>query len=252
MRELTIAVAFLKICSWTVLVSHGPICGHTLDILNLRFWGGVQHTWVLTSVLNFENHCVREYKWLDLLRSHTDWKGRAGNWCASASNASLPIAAHFLLLGSQITCSSIQSHHLVMSGSATQRAAACQASLSITNSWSLLKPMFIKAEMLFNHFILCHPFSSCPQSFPASGSFQMSQLFTSGGQSIGASALVFPMNIQEWFPLDWLVKSPCSPRDSQESSPTQQLKSINFLVLSFLYGPTLISIHEHWKNHSFD
>ena len=81
----------------------------------------------------------------------------------------------------------------------------------------------------------CHPtisysvitFSSHLQSFPASGSIQMSQLFTSGGQSIGISASisVFPMNIQDWFPLDGLVGSPCSPRDSWESSPTPQFKS---------------------------
>ena len=161
MRELTIAVAFFKICSWTVLVSRGPICGHTLDISNLRLWWGVQHTWVLTNVLKFENHCVREYKWLDLLRSHTDWKGRAGNWLALASNASLPTAAHFLMLGSQITCSSVQIHHSVMSDSATPWTAACQASLSITNSRSLLKLMSIEAVMLSNHLILCHPFSSC-------------------------------------------------------------------------------------------
>ena len=51
---------------------------------------------------------------------------------------------------------------------------------------------------------------------------------------------------------DGLVGSPCSPRDSQETSPTPQFKSINSLVLSFLYGPTLTSIHDHWKNHSFD
>ena len=64
------------------------------------------------------------------------------------------------------------------------------------------------------------PFSFCPQSFPASGSFQMSQFFTSGGQSIGVSAStsVLPMNTQDCSPL--LVGSPCSPRDSQESSPT--------------------------------
>ena len=79
------------------------------------------------------------------------------------------------------------------------------------------------------------PFCICFQSFLASGSFQMSQLFASGGQSIGvsASALVFPMNIQGWFPLDWLIQSPCSPRDSQESSPTPQFKSISSLALSF-------------------
>ena len=99
------------------------------------------------------------------------------------------------------------------------------------------------------------PFSSCLQSFPASGSFPMSQFFASGGQSIGASAsaLVLPMNIQDWFPLNGLVGSPCSPRDSQESSPTPQFKSINSLVLSFLYvSPTLISIHDYWKNNRFD
>ena len=69
-------------------------------------------------------------------------------------------------------------------------------------------------------------FSSCSQSFPASGSFKMSQLFTSGGQSIGvsASASVLPMNTQDWSPLDGLVDSPCRPRDSQESSPIPQFK----------------------------
>ena len=99
------------------------------------------------------------------------------------------------------------------------------------------------------------PFSSFPQSLPASGSFPMSQLFTSGGQSNGVSALasVPPMNTQDWSSLGWTkVESPCSPRDSQESSPTPQFKSINFSVPSFLHSPTLTSIHDHWKNHSLD
>ena len=98
------------------------------------------------------------------------------------------------------------------------------------------------------------PFSSCPQFLPASGSFPMSQLFAGGGQSIGvlASGSVLPMNTQDWFPLGWLVGSPCSPRDSQESSPTPQFKSINSLALSFLHSPTLTSTHDHWKNHSLD
>ena len=97
------------------------------------------------------------------------------------------------------------------------------------------------------------PFSSCLQSFPASGSFQMSQFFTSGGQSMGvsASASVLPMNIQDWFPLGRAVGSPCSPRDSQESS-TPQFKSISSSTVSFLYSSTLTSIHEHWKSHSFN
>ena len=66
--------------------------------------------------------------------------------------------------------------------------AAHQASLSITNSWSLLRLMSIELVMPSNHLILCHPFSSCLQSFPASGSFSMSQFFASSGQSVGASA----------------------------------------------------------------
>ena len=98
------------------------------------------------------------------------------------------------------------------------------------------------------------PFSSCPQSLPASGSFPMSQLFEWGGQSIGVSgsASVLPMITQDWSPLGGLVEYPCSPRDSQESSPTPQFKSINSLALSFLHSPTLTSIHDHWKNHSLD
>ena len=98
------------------------------------------------------------------------------------------------------------------------------------------------------------PFSSSPQSFPTSGSFLMSQLFASGGQSIGVSAStsVLPMNTQDWFPLEWTGWISSQSKDSQESSPTPQFKIINFAVLSFLYSPTLTSIHDHWKNHSLD
>ena len=99
------------------------------------------------------------------------------------------------------------------------------------------------------------PFSSCSQSFSASGSFPMSQFFTPGVQSItvSASASVLPMNIQDWFPLGltgWISLQ--SKGISQESSPTPQFKSIHSSFLSFLYGPTLTSIHACWKNHSFD
>ena len=105
------------------------------------------------------------------------------------------------------------------------------------------------------------PFSSCLQSFPASESFPMSQFFgkeleakESGGQSIGvsASASVLPMNIQDWFPLAWTGWISYSPRDSKESSPTPQFKSINSSPLSFLYSSSLTSMHDYWKNHSFD
>ena len=92
------------------------------------------------------------------------------------------------------------------------------------------------------------PFSSFLQSFPASGSFLMSWLFASGGQSIGVStsASVFAMNIQGWFPLGFDLLA------VQGTSPTPQLKSSSSSVLSFLYGPTLTSVHHYWKNLSFD
>ena len=98
-----------------------------------------------------------------------------------------------------------------------------------------------------------HPLSSpSPPAFNLSqhqGSFLVSQFFASGGQSIGgsASASVLPMNIQDWFPLGLTVGSPCSLKDSQESSPTPQFKSISSSALSFLYSPALTSIHGYWK-----
>ena len=89
------------------------------------------------------------------------------------------------------------------------------------------------------------PFSSCPQSLPASESFPKSQHFTWGVQSTGASALAS-------FLQNGLVGPPCKPKDLQESSPTPQFKSINSSVLSLLHSPTLTSIHGHRKNHSLD
>ena len=129
---------------------------------------------------------------------------------------------------------------------ATPWTAACQASLCIINSQSLPKLMSIELVMPSNHLILCHPLLLLPQSFPGLGSFQMSQLFASVGQSIGVSTSTSVL------PVNMLVGSPCSPRDSQESSPTPQFKSINSSALSFLHSPTLTSIHNHWKNHSLE
>ena len=107
----------------------------------------------------------------------------------------------------------------------------------------------------------CHPAisSSVIPTPPAPNpsqqqSFPMSQLFAWGGQSIGVSALasVLLKNTQDWSPLEWTGWISCSPRDSQEPSPTPQFKSINSSALSFLHSPTLTSIHDHWKNHSLD
>ena len=92
------------------------------------------------------------------------------------------------------------------------------------------------------------PFSSCLLSFPASGSFLVNQFFASGNFSFSIS----PSNeYSGLISFSWLVWS-CSPRDSWESSPPSQFKSINSSALSFLYGPDLTSMHDYWKNHSFD
>ena len=93
------------------------------------------------------------------------------------------------------------------------------------------------------------PFSSCPQCFPASGSFSMSWLFASGGQSTRASASALPMNIQGRSPLGLTILVSLL---SQESSPSPQFESISSSVLNLLYGLTLTSVHDYWKNHSFD
>ena len=98
------------------------------------------------------------------------------------------------------------------------------------------------------------PFSSCLQSSPVSGSFSLSQFITSGGQSTGlsASASILPMNIQDWFPLGWTggflaVQGTLKSFLQYHSSSAL---SINSSALSFLYSPTLTSIHDYWKNHS--
>ena len=137
---------------------------------------------------------------------------------------------------------------------ATPWTAARQASLSITNSRSPPKPMSIESALPSNHLICSHFLLTLPSIFPASGSFPMSQLFASRGQNIRVSALtwVLSINIQDWSPLRWTGWMSCSPRDSQESPPTPQFKSTSSSVLSFLYSPTLTSIHDHWKNHSLD
>ena len=149
-----------------------------------------------------------------------------------------------------IHISSVQSFSHVRL-SATPWTAAPQASLSITNTRSLLSSCPSSQW--------CHPtissselsLSSC-LNFPNIRVFPMSQFVTSGDQSIWTSASVLPMNIQDLFPLDWLVWSPCSPRDSQESFPAPEFKSINSSMLSFLYGSSVLSIPDNWKNHSFD
>ena len=110
--------------------------------------------------------------------------------------------------------------------------AACQASLSITYSWSLLNscPLSQWCHPTISSSVV--PFSPHLQSFPASGSFLMSQFFASGGQSIGASATasVLPMNIQDWFPLGW----------------TSWI-SLHFNGLSRVFSNTIVQKHQYFS-----
>ena len=134
----------------------------------------------------------------------------------------------------------------------TPWTVACQASLSFTISWSLLKLMSIESVMPSNHLILSAPSPafnlSQHQGFFfkwVSSSYQVAKILELHHQS-------FQWIFRTDFLYDWLVWSPCCPRDSQESSLAPQIKSINSSVVSFLYSPTLTSIHDYWKNHSLD
>ena len=98
------------------------------------------------------------------------------------------------------------------------------------------------------------PFSSCPQPLPASGSFPMSQLFTSGGQSIGisASASVLPMNTQDWTPLGWTGWVSLQSKGLSRVFSNTTVQKHQFFSTQLSSQPTLTSIHDHWKNHSLD
>ena len=133
---------------------------------------------------------------------------------------------------------------------ATPWTAACQ---TFTISQSLLKLMSIELVMPSNHLILCCPLFLLPSIFPSiPGSFLMSQLFTFGGQSIGVSASVLPVNIQNWFPLGWTGWiSLLSMGLSRVFSSTTVWKHQFFSAQPSLWS-NLTSIHDYWKNHSFD
>ena len=126
-----------------------------------------------------------------------------------------------------------------------------QVSLSITNSRSLLKLMYIELVMLSNHLILCHTLLLPLSIFHSIRVFSNeSVLHIRWPKYWSFSFSISPSN--EYSGLIGLVGSPYSPRDSQESPLTPQFKSINSSAFSFLYSPTLTSIHDFWKNHSFD
>ena len=131
--------------------------------------------------------------------------------------------------------------------------AAHQASLSFTISQSLLRLMTIESVMSSNHLILCHPLLLLPSIFPNIRVFSNeSVLRIRWPKNWSFSFRISLSNEYSWlisFSVDWFESCPMG---SQESSPTPQFKSINSLVLSFLYGSTLTSIHTTGKNHSFN
>ena len=128
--------------------------------------------------------------------------------------------------------------------------AAHKASLSFTSSLSLLKFMYIESVMLSNHLILCCPLLLLPSIFPSIRVFSSELAF----QIRVAKVLELQLQHQsfQWILrvdilLDWQVWAPCSPRDSQESSPALQFEGIHFSALSLLFGPNLTSLHDYWK-----
>ena len=135
----------------------------------------------------------------------------------------------------------------------TPWTAACQASLSVTNSRSLLKLMSIELAMPSNHLILCCPLLLLPSIFPSRVFSNESVSRIRWPKYWSFSFSISPSNEHPGlisFRVDWFDL--CCPRDSQESSPTPQFKSISSSALFFLYSPALTSIHDYWKNHSLN
>ena len=133
-----------------------------------------------------------------------------------------------------------------------------QASPSFTISWSLLNYIPIELVMSPSYLVLCLPLLLLPSVFPrirvfSNDSVRSIRWLTYWSFSFRISPSVFQSIFRVDFLCDWLVWFPCSLRDTQESSPAPQFKSINSLALSLLYSPTFTFVHDYyWKNHSFD
>ena len=136
----------------------------------------------------------------------------------------------------------------------TPTTAACQASLPITNSLSSLKFMSIESMMPSNHLILCCPLLVSPSIFLSIRVFSSESVLCIRWPKFWSfSFSTSPSNVYSGlisFRIDWFDL--LAVQGTLESSPTPQFKSINSLALSLLYGPTLTSIHDYWKNHRSD
>ena len=137
---------------------------------------------------------------------------------------------------------------------ATPWTAACQAFLSITNSWSLVKLMSFESVMSSNHLLLCRPLLLPPSIFPSIRFFSSeSALHIRWPKYWSFRFSISPSNEHSGlisFRMDWLDL--LGVQGTQESSPAPQFKSTNSSAISFVYSPTLTSIHDYWRNHSLD
>ena len=172
-------------------------------------------------------------------------------WNLKRDSAESPLISNLWRDVASVQLGSVQSLSCVWLF-AIPRTTALQASLSITNSQSLLKLMATELVMPPNHLIVCHPLLFLPSIFPRS--FQMSQFLESGGQSIGVSvsSSVLPTNSQDWFPLGWTGWISLQSKGLSRVFSNTTLQKHQFFSVSFPYSPTLTSIHDYWKNHSLD
>ena len=149
---------------------------------------------------------------------------------------------------------SVQFSCSVVSDSAIPQTAARQASLSITNSWSLPKLVSIQSVMPSNHLILCRPLLLLPSIFPSIQVFSNESAFRIRWPKYWSFSFnISPSNEYSdliSFRIDWFDL--LAVQGTLESFQTPQFKSINSSALSFLHSPTLTSIHDYWKNHSLD
>ena len=137
---------------------------------------------------------------------------------------------------------------------ATPWTAACQATLSIANSWSLPKLMSIVSVMPSNHLILCCPLLLLPSIFPSIRVFSNESTLHMSGQSIvvSASTSVIPMNTQDWSPLGWTGRISLQSKGFSRVFSNTTVQKHQFFCTQLSFCSTLISIHDYWKNHSLD
>ena len=170
-----------------------------------------------------------------LTHHHPAWNPRPNGWSRQALVIVVQLPSHVQLF-------------------ATPWTAACQASLSLTISWSLPKFMSIESMVPSSHLILWHPLLLLPSTFPTSGTFQW---VVCSHQITKILELQLQHQSFQWIfrvnlPEDRLVWSPCCPRDFQESSLAPQLEGMNSLAFCLLYHPAVTMVRDHWEAHSLD